>query len=131
MKRNKYPKPPSHLNELGHDFYYRVCQYLDDRGSFVPVDAILIALAGQSYAVTIEYSQKMASGEISRIQTYKSGAENISAGYLIMEKEEKKLQRYLTMLGIGAAARDKIKILRHDSQSNKPNALSKILDRNN
>lgn len=104
----KIPKPPGPLNKDGKKFYDDIANYLVANDLIQDIDALLIYQAAkwwEVYMVSVKGVQ-----ELGTTVVYASGHQQVSPNVTNMMKAHVAFNKLLDKLGVGEAARQKLKI---------------------
>lgn len=103
------PNPPAYLDAAprARELYFEVCQFLQAYKSFSEVDHIAVA-ALSWWAYIYETAVKNVQ-EGGAVQTFESGATNVTGWFTAMEKADKKVMTYMNALGLNPKSRNAIR----------------------
>ena len=124
----KYGKPPRILidKQTARNYYYLIYQFLDDNTAYENIDKYIIAMAANSLTI---YGEAIRDVEVNgTIQTFATGAKNVSAYYTVMRDSIKTFTELSDKIGLDAKAREKLKAFADKADANDPlsNFMKKV-----
>lgn len=102
-----FGEPPEYLLGLSgaKDIFYALAHHCHAVSPLYPVDSYLVGQAAYWLAL---FAQSVRDGSGIMIQTFDSGAQQISPQFQIIEKCDQKVQKYFDLLGVGIKSREAI-----------------------
>jgi phage terminase small subunit len=103
------PEPQSFVVDGARIFYLQICEHLIENNMIKEIDSMILS----SFAMTMMMHSKMAlligDGNLHHlIQTYDSGAKQVTPEFTIFMKTSDKLDKFYAQLGIGPKNRESI-----------------------
>ena len=122
------PRPQKYLNRRAKNIYKEICLYLLKHNALCMIDSHYISQAAYSMDLFEQMAEKVAND--GPIQIFKTGAENHSAAYTIMKKEEASVEKFCRNLGLNLRSRDAIlAFAKSASAEEKKDPLQQMLER--
>lgn len=103
------PDPPNYLSAAPRavELYYQICGFLHDYKVFGQIDYLAVSSLSW-WAHHYEQAATMVEKQ-GPVQTFESGATNVTGWFTAMEKADTKMMVYLKQLGLTPAARHGIR----------------------
>lgn len=105
-KQFKHPTPESYLNKEQIAIYHRLCDHVFSHTLLQNIDSIFLSQAAFSLS-QISRLSKIVNSE-GAVQTFASGASNVSGHYTALNKERDFLLKATLELGLSVRAREKL-----------------------
>ena len=105
-KQFKHPTPESYLNKEQITIYHRLCDHVFSHTLLQNIDSIFLSQAAFSLS-QISRLSKIVNSE-GAVQTFASGASNVSGHYTALNKERDFLLKATLELGLSVRAREKL-----------------------
>ena len=104
---DSFSEPPDYLSELpgANTIFYGLAHHCHGVSPLYPVDVHIIGQAAYWLAL---FAKTVLETRGNLIQTFESGAQQISPQFQIVEKCDQKVQKYFVLLGVGMKSREAI-----------------------
>jgi len=98
------PKPEPYLNAAQKKIYHRICEHINEHSLLQTIDSFYISQVAVSFHLIAKYTKLI--NKEGAIQTYESGATNVSGYYSILKGERLNLKDAIRQLGLTVKARE-------------------------
>lgn len=120
MTKIRVPQPTLPLSAEEKKFYRTIIAYLAKNRAFQDIDTYLVSQLAYRWG-RYKYAVEQLQNPNDMIQTFDSGATNVSAWYTVMEREANFVMKLSTQLGISQRSREGILAFKADG--NEPGGL--------
>lgn len=124
-----FNQPPEYLDHLpeARQIFYALAHHCHAASPLYPIDSFVVGQAAYWLAL---FAQTVHEGRNSLIQTFDSGAQQISPQFQIIDKCDQKIQKYFDLLGVGMKSREAISVfLNSQGKESGGDAFSAFLDK--
>lgn len=125
-KLDKAPPPQKYLSTDARKIYRAICKHLLENNSLCEIDSYYVSMAALSFCDFAKFAKE--ASENGYIQTYESGATNISTEYVIMRNERQAIETFCKNLGLNAKAREALIAFSKEPEQNN-DVFSQLLAR--
>jgi len=117
---DRIPKPSTSLTDQEQVAYNAIALHLLDAEAIRDIDAGILTRYAKSVCRLARFEKQLEEMEVEGIQTFQTGARQISPEYTLMEKEMKIYLGLCDLLGVGPKSREKIVAFQEDIDEGMP-----------
>lgn len=117
------PEPQSYLTDHGKEIYYEICELLLKVGALEDVDSFGLSMMAQSLDLFQDASEQININ--GSVQTYKTGAQAISAHMTVAEKSIAAFFKFSEKFGL--SNKDRERIMKFKKQPKQEDQIDKLL----